>query len=83
MNPRRITCAMCRKPVQRTEWWDDHSKGDRVLRVYCHGAMQDMRIDLMRIEPDTLRAMEDAQGVAFGVGALEGPNAKLTGDQRP
>jgi hypothetical protein len=78
MDPRRITCAVCRKPVQRTEWWDDYSKGDRVLRVYCHGATQDMRLDMMRVSPDTLRALEDAQGVAFDVGALAGPNDSLS-----
>lgn len=77
MDPRRITCAVCRRPVERTVWWDDPCNDRRVLRVHCHGATEEMRLDMLRVSMDTLKALESAQGVAFAAPTLNPPTQGL------
>lgn len=64
-----ITCAVCNKPVDSLEWWEedgDPRAGRRqFLRAYCHGQQ-----DMMWVAPDELPfevAMQLAQtpGLAF------------------
>lgn len=65
MNPKQITCARCRKPVESTSWWDDHTTRERVLQARCHGAVDEMRFRPDRLTPEQMRAFSEAQGVAF------------------
>ena len=65
MDPRQITCAVCGRHVDKTEWWDDPCRAERVLRVYCHGAADEMRLDFARLTSAELDALTVAQGVAF------------------
>lgn len=65
MDPRRITCVKCGGPVVETEWWDDYVTGDRVLRVYCHGEIDEMRLQLHRISWVEMDVLKSAQGIAF------------------
>ena len=58
----RITCAKCRKPVDRIEWYDDIST--RVIHAYCHGDVDTMTLDTRDLK--TLEALQRANdGVAF------------------
>ena len=58
MSPKQITCARCRKPVESTSWWDDHTTRERVLQVRCHGAVDEMRFRPDRLSLEQLRAPE-------------------------
>ena len=61
----RITCAICKKPVDRLEWGDDWNTGDRWVRAYCHGEVDNMRISqetLLRLRHDL---SDSPHGVAF------------------
>lgn len=44
MNRLRITCALCRKPVQRVEWREDYENDRCVVRAYCHGKVDEQVI---------------------------------------
>ena len=76
MDPSRIICVLCKKPVQRTEWWDDPLTDIRTLRVHCHGATQEMRLDMLDVGLQTLQALRHAQGVAFENAVLAAPSIK-------
>ena len=39
-----ILCAQCHKRVDRIERRDDHASGEIVIRAYCHGEMDEMRM---------------------------------------
>lgn len=66
----RITCAVCKKPVEAIEWWDDYARDDRAVQVYCHGATDQMRIDFRRLSSADLDALSQAEGVAFTTPAI-------------
>ncbi len=42
-----ITCAVCNKPVDSLDWWEDGQR--QFLRAYCHGQQ-----DMMWVAPDDL-----------------------------
>lgn len=68
MNPERITCNKCQKPVERTEWFTDPKDCSRVLRVFCHGETDEMRLtgmNFMDMMPDMVREIETGNGEAF------------------
>ena len=68
MKPAQIICAKCGTPVEKTEWWDDHASGDRVLRVYCHGEVDEMRLTqdyMTHARQGELDALAMSRGVAF------------------
>lgn len=67
----KIICAVCRIPVQYTAWWDDYKTGERVIQVRCHGAKEEMRMKPESMSIATLKALENADGVAFDKPALE------------
>jgi hypothetical protein len=63
----KIMCAVCSRPVDRIEWFDDLIKRDRIIRVFCHGETDEMRLDIYRLSCKEMRALEEAEssGVAF------------------
>lgn len=67
----RISCAVCRRPVDRVSWSDDHDTGERVIRAHCHGDVDEMRVDLRKLTRAQLRALEASQGVAFTTRRIE------------
>ena len=68
MQPEQIVCAKCDKPVEKLEWWDDLETDARVLRVYCHGETDEMRLSmefLTHARQCALDAIANSKGVAF------------------
>jgi hypothetical protein len=61
----RIRCARCGRQVERVEWFDDHLTRLRVVRAYCHGDVDEMRVNLRDLTLDLSRALSEAEGVAF------------------
>lgn len=65
-----IMCAICKKPVDSLEWWDDKASDVRIIRAKCHGDRDEMRIGL-----DDLYQMSrngfPSEGVAFSTKRLE------------
>ena len=59
-----IMCAMCGKPVDRVEWFDDPMNFQRVIRAHCHGKVDEMRLDSNQ-PVHIFKALRDARGVAF------------------
>lgn len=39
-----ITCAICARPVDRVEWFDDLISMNRVIIAHCHGSKDEMRL---------------------------------------
>lgn len=64
MNPNQITCAKCSKPVEKIEWWDDTISGGVVLRVYCHGETDEMRMSTGMLSSD-LDELANSDGFVF------------------
>lgn len=57
-------CAVCNKPVDQIEWFDDPANHVRVFRVFCHGKIEEQTLTdqmLFRMVPGT----EIAVGKAF------------------
>lgn len=68
----RVKCAMCNKPVDRIEWFDeDFGHGKRVIVAHCHGERDEMRFDPVRLSLDALRQMEEGEGIAFTTKRIE------------
>ena len=67
-----ITCAICGRPVERTEVWDDPADHSLTVKVWCHGQQDETRLGhdfLARLnggEREQLRT-----GVAFAHKRLE------------
>ena len=64
----KIGCAVCGTPVQRVEVWDDLKTMDIVVRAYCHGKMDEMRLsvrDIERMTCEQLSALFSSNGKAF------------------
>ncbi|MBA4707555.1 hypothetical protein [Aquitalea aquatica] len=57
-------CAVCNKPVDRIEWFDDHSARGRVFRVFCHGKVEE-QVLTDRMALHMVRGTEIAFGNAF------------------
>jgi hypothetical protein len=66
-----IRCAVCDRYVERIEWFDDLVKRDRIIRVFCHGESDEMRLDVYRLSLDELRTIGDSEGVAFTTKRIE------------
>lgn len=63
----RITCAKCRRLVDRIEWYDDML--NRIVHAYCHGDVDTMAIDTRDLK--TIEALQQAtDGEAFAVDRL-------------
>lgn len=64
-NMPRIHCAVCDKPVDRTDVV--HLLPEKVLRieVWCHGAQDSMEINAWDMSPDMLAQLHNQRGVAF------------------
>lgn len=60
----KIMCAVCLKPVESVEWFDDYPTNERVIRVRCHGETDEMRLSNYDIVLYG-RQLENAPGVAF------------------
>ncbi len=68
-----IICAQCQAPVDSWEWFDDRKHWNlRVIRAYCHGAVDEMSINMETISSETLAQLKNATGVAFATKALSG-----------
>jgi hypothetical protein len=65
MKPKQIICAKCNKPVDKLEWFTDWMTDQTVIRVYCHGTYEEMKINLSTLSYEALKNLEDAQGIAF------------------
>ena len=65
MKPEQITCAKCNKPVDKLEWFTDWMTDETTIRVYCHGAHEEMKITLNNFSNTELMKLENAQGIAF------------------
>lgn len=76
MSPKQITCARCRKPVESTSWWDDHTTRERVLQVRCHGAVDVIPLaeprcgDLRRSAERCITAWTVVRGGVWGPNGL-------------
>ena len=69
MSTPRIKCAVCQRLVDRVEWWDEHATRTRVVAAHCHGAVDQMRIDLVQpahMRPELIEALAQSEGLAFG-----------------
>jgi hypothetical protein len=44
-------CAKCGTFVRRWETWRDDATGDSVFRVYCHGEVDECRVDWRDVHP--------------------------------
>lgn len=79
-----ITCAVCKRAVEKVEWREDFESRTLMIRAYCHGESQDMQVDLRSVTLRMLAALQHAQGEAFSecagaVGIPRLPNVRLTG----
>lgn len=61
----QIRCALCNKLVEKSFWFDDKKTGERVLKVVCHGDIDEMRIFLDNFSLEDLKSFENQIGVAF------------------
>lgn len=68
----RINCAICRKPVDKVVVRDDDCEKMRYIRVSCHGATDEMRIDLMQLTSSQIKQMNEGEGLAFATKKIEG-----------
>lgn len=59
-----IMCAICEKPVDSLEWWDDKIEDERVIVAKCHGDRDAMRLSFSDLVKMT-KAFEPVEGVAF------------------
>lgn len=67
-----IICDICKKPVERLEWWDDKINDVRVIRVHCHGDRDEMRLRFSDMIAWGSGGLPD-HGVAFSTKRLEKP----------
>ena len=73
VSPLRVRCAVCNTPVRRLEWFDDMQTGDRVLRAFCHGDVDEMRLTrgfMTGVSIDALDQLQGATGTAFATPKL-------------
>lgn len=73
MNAPVIKCAVCGKQIHTLEWWDDLETGDRVLRAYCHGAVDEMRMSPSFMLKNYNAIRQITEGVAFSTPLLTPP----------
>jgi len=72
----RIRCAICDRPVERWECWEDPRTMSQKLVVYCHGDKDAMSLsfrDMAEMGPGELRRMAASEGVAFTTKRLPTP----------
>ena len=68
MSAPTVYCAKCCRAVDKLEWFDDLASGERVVRAYCHGSVDEMRIDMMTISIDVAMQLNQQVGIAFSSG---------------
>lgn len=61
----RIRCAVCCKPVGEVRVFEDDVERMRYIRVRCHGASDEMQIDLRKLSRSDIEQMNHGEGVAF------------------
>lgn len=62
-----VMCAVCLKPVDRVEVFDDVRSYDKVFRVYCHGDMEEARLGVR----DLMHKPGIVSATAFGTMKIE------------
>lgn len=68
-----ITCAVCNKPVDSWEFWEDPRDMTQKLRVHCHGDRDTMSVSMLDIARDgpALRDAVARGGTAFTTKRIE------------
>lgn len=66
-----VMCAMCNKPVDRMEFFDDHINDQQVLRVRCHGDWDEMRLSSLEVTYEAVEQINNSVGTAFTTKRLE------------
>lgn len=66
-----VMCAMCDKPVDRMEFFDDHERDEQVFRVKCHGRWDEMRVSKLDLTLNLAEQLNNAVGTAFITQRLE------------
>ena len=64
----RIRCAICNKPVDRWATWADPATDTHVIRAFCHGDRDEMRVTagfLYSLNRDERKRLQNSEGVAF------------------
>lgn len=81
----RIRCAKCGHLVQRIERWNEDFGKLFVMKVYCHGASEEMRVDgldpLARVIASSRGGV--VQGEAFVQPSLPAPPLTVNGQPVP
>lgn len=67
-----IICDICKRPVEILEWWDERSSDVRVIRAYCHGDTDEMRLNFSDMIAWVRGGLPD-HGVAFLTKRLDRP----------
>jgi len=61
----KIRCSQCGIEVRKWEVWEDSCTGEIVYRVFCHGEIDECRVDWRRCDPKQI-----VDSVAFSAATL-------------
>ena len=69
-----IICDVCNKPCDKLAVHDDLETGDIVMRAFCHGDVDTMRLshrDMVTLGPEALDQMNHGTGHAFTAARIQ------------
>ena len=69
-----IICDVCNKPCDKLAVHDDLETGDVVMRAFCHGDVDTMRLshqDMAALGPEALDQMNHGTGHAFTAARIQ------------
>lgn len=61
----RVRCAVCDNLVDEVEWYRDICNGRLIIRVRCHGDVDEMAVSELFDGPEVYEAIHHSEGVAF------------------
>ncbi len=61
----RIRCAICDKPVEKVEWWEEAHSREWVIRATCHGDTDRMSFVIAAESEAMLEQIKTGEGMAF------------------